>query len=337
MDDDAPLSPSLEELVNSETMRWIFVGGKGGVGKTTTSCSLAVRLATEKKKKVLIISTDPAHNLSDAFNQRFGKDPVRVADFDNLFAMEVSPAQMVRETSAKRSSSKGQPEIISKALQMLSGNADAIPGIDEIMSFAQLLVTVNKLDYETIVFDTAPTGHTLRLMSFPDAAIKALKLFQSIRGSAGGMISGVAGMAGIDASDLDSAFGATDKMLEVVQTVQTQFRDPTKTSFVCVCIPEFLSLYETERLVQELTKREIDVAHIIVNQLLDADETSACVHCRARAKMQAKYLADIVELYTGICHVVRMPLGTGEVRGVDLLREFGERLVTPYEFEFLKV
>ncbi|KAG9397225.1 Arsenical pump ATPase ArsA/GET3 [Carpediemonas membranifera] len=329
------MEPSLQELVDSKDMRWIFVGGKGGVGKTTTSCSLAVQLAA-KKSKVLIISTDPAHNLSDAFNQRFGKDPVQVQGFDNLFAMEVSPAQVVREKSAEQIG-RNQPEIISKALSMLSGNADAIPGIDEIMSFAQLLVAVNRMDYETIVFDTAPTGHTLRLMSFPDAAIKALKLFQSVRSSAGGIIGTVAGVAGVDQDDITSAFEATDKMLEVIQTVQTQFKDPARTSFVCVCIPEFLSLYETERLVQELTKREIDVAHIIVNQLLDANDDSQCENCRARASMQGKYLQQIRDLYEEDFHVVRMPLRTSEVRGIDLLKQFGANLLVPYKFKYLKL
>ncbi|KAL3894912.1 MAG: hypothetical protein SGCHY_005000, partial [Lobulomycetales sp.] len=329
--DFEPLSPSLQNILDQQTLKWVFVGGKGGVGKTTNSCSLAVQLS-KVRTSVLLISTDPAHNLSDAFGQKFGKDPILVNGYSNLSCMEIDPNGAMQDMIENGDQGNAG---------MFNDIAMSIPGVDEAMSFAEVMKLVKSMDYQTIVFDTAPTGHTLRFLSFPSVLEKALGKLSEFSGRFGPMMSQMSGLLGggnanqegkgllMGISSILDMFEKLESMRAVISEVNSQFKNPDLTTFVCVCISEFLSLYETERMIQELTSFEIDTHNIIVNQLLFPKSGSNCEQCLVRRKMQQKYLEQIHDLYEDF-HVVKLPLLTNEVRGVEALEKFSKMLVEPF-------
>jgi len=309
------LEGNLKNIVDAKSLKWIFVGGKGGVGKTTTSCSLAVQLA-KKRRSVLLISTDPAHNLSDAFAQKIGKAATPINGFANLHAMEIDPTVELEPGDILDSSSQN----------MISELASSLPGIDEAMSFAELMKQVQKMNYEVIIFDTAPTGHTLRLLSFPTLLEKGLGKLMTLKNKFGGLFKQVSSMVTPNAEE--KILKRFDEMKKTIEIINKQFADPDMTTFVCVCIPEFLSVFETERLVQELAKFGIDTHNVVVNQVLMPEKDSKCRKCVARVKMQRKYLEQIRELYEDF-NITVLPLLDEEVRGTVAISKFSDSLINP--------
>eukprot|EP00483_Globobulimina_turgida_P004168 UN04176 len=126
-------------------------------------------------------------------------------------------------------------------------------------------------------------------------------------------------------------------MKQSIKDIKDMFENDDLTTFVCVCIPEFLSLYETERLVQKLATFGIDTHNIVINQVLFPEKNTKheCTRCKARVKMQAKYIEQFNDLYPDF-HLTKIPLMSQEVRHIDKLKKFAHLLVHPYEEEYNK-
>ena len=232
---------------------------------------------------------------------------------------------------------------------------NTIPGIDEAMSFSELMKQVQSLDYDIVVFDTAPTGHTLRLLSFPTILEKALGKVMELKDRFGGILNQATALFGLGdpGTVQELLMDRLEETRTVINKVNAAFQDPELTTFVCVCIPEFLSIYETERLVQELSKFGIDSHNIVVNQVLfpekDAEELEEwlkeniddlpkeakeiCSKMMARKKMQDKYIGQCFDLYGDDFHVILQPLLDHEVRGVERIKDFSETLINPIDME----
>eukprot|EP00477_Mikrocytos_mackini_P001230 GAHX01001315.1.p2 GENE.GAHX01001315.1~~GAHX01001315.1.p2 ORF type:complete len:336 (-),score=59.55 GAHX01001315.1:73-1080(-) len=322
--------------------RWLFVGGKGGVGKTSSSCAIALALAS-KTHKVLLISTDPAHNLSDAFGQKFGHLPQKVKDIDNLSCIEIDPSRAV---SGLFSSSTGSqlPNSIETGFSaektpnkgILRKVLSGFPGIDEAVTFHILMSDKSLDEYDKIVFDTAPTGHTLKFLSLPatlDAGIEEVLKLESSLGPIFSLLKTFTqstNLANNNEGDptgdlLDLADGNMFAKLRNIKTsigeIKKVFTNHELTTFICVSIPEMLSLYETERLIQGVKKHGIGCDMIIINQIISG---GSCKTCNVRGKIHKSFIEQFDILYGDEFKLVKIPVMDFEVRGPSNLEKLGE-------------
>eukprot|EP01126_Amoeba_proteus_P019063 TRINITY_DN1974_c0_g1_i4.p1 TRINITY_DN1974_c0_g1~~TRINITY_DN1974_c0_g1_i4.p1 ORF type:complete len:416 (+),score=85.41 TRINITY_DN1974_c0_g1_i4:78-1250(+) len=275
---------SLLDVVRNQKLQFIFVGGKGGVGKTTVASALALQLAKQNpQKNVLLISTDPAHSLSDAFRLSFDSTPKTVPGVRGLSVMEILPQVMLHEelNSWSKLAEDAGLEIateVDKFRQWLT----SIPGIDEATALSSVIGYTESGVYDIIVFDTAPTGHTLKLLQLPDVLQIGLNQLQSWQSKLWGYYQTFTSFLSFGQSERDKRKKDMDmnklkKRLERklqnyktgIEKVAKMLKDNSKTTFIAVCIAEYLSVSETTRLLQQLVISNVHVSNVVVNQLIE--------------------------------------------------------------------
>lgn len=296
------------------------------MGKTTVSAATALWFA-KKGKKTLIISTDPAHSLSDSFERNIGYNPTPIAE--NLEALEIDPDMAMQEYQAKMKEQQalnpGMGGIDMGMMQEQMDMASMSPGIDEAAAFDKFLQYMTTDEYDIVIFDTAPTGHTLRLLSFPEMMDSWVGKMIKIRRQVGSMAKAFKNIMPFmgDEEEEDRALEDMEETKKQIREARGIMADPERTSFKTVIIPEEMSIYESERAMEALKKNNMLTDGVIVNQI--QPEEADCEFCQARREIQEKRLEMIKEKF-GNQVIAEIPLLNHEVKGMDELKKIGEIL-----------
>lgn len=283
------------------TTPFIFFTGKGGVGKTSIACATAVALA-DQGEKVLLVSTDPASNLQDVFGIELTREPIEIPTVKNLFASNIDPeeaASTYREKTVGPYRDKLPASVINQMEEQLSGACTVeIAAFDE---FSHLLADDDLFkQYDHVLFDTAPTGHTLRLLALPTAWTGFLN--ESTHG----------------ASCLGPLSGLGDKKAMYQKAVQS-LSDPTKTTLLLVARPEKSTLIEAKRASQELRAIGIKKQLFLINGLLQTHEKTDDI-ANHFYQGQQEALKQMPEALTQI-ETVAVPYVSFTITGIDSLRQ----------------
>ena len=268
----------------------------------------------------MITSTDPAHSLSDVFERSIGHSGVEV--MPNLYALEVDPERRWQENlNLGSSEERGKTEqLIFNAMTSL-GEA---PGVDEFISLEILLDTMNSQEFDTVVFDTAPTGHTLRLLFLPQMLdgwlghlLSLRKQFSRFRNTLRTLLRRSGASRGEEFQENMVTFR------DQISKTHELLTDQDRSLFALVTIPEAMSVLETTRTLRQLEQHDIPVGVVIVNQV--QPDTPGCPHCHLRHNIHTTEL-DNLESECGT-----IPLRTVEskplvIRGVPALIELGGEL-----------
>jgi arsenite-transporting ATPase len=314
--------PSLDALERS-AKKLILVGGKGGVGKTTCAAAIAMHLA-EAGKKTMILSSDPAPSLSDIFEQAVGPRETPIRHSHRLTALEISP-EIVMEKWMDRF---GQEiyEVVSSFADLdyafVRDYVGSAPGIAEEYLLYYIMELVREGRYDLVIWDTAPAGHTLRLLHLPEIFLQhlegATKFYLNLY------------------SYVERAKGAVKlkkgkrSLLEIIsgwqslsQDIARFIRDERLTEYIVVTIPEALGVNQTERIIGDFDMHALPVHHLIINHCI---EQADCSFHQTRKEMQARYVQLLSAQYGKRLCLSFLPLLPTEIKGVEAIKKVSQLL-----------
>jgi arsenite-transporting ATPase len=315
------MASSLSQL-DKEDNKLIMIGGKGGVGKTTSAAALALHFS-DTGRKTLVISSDPTPSLSDIFETSIGDRETPIQGIPGLYGIEIS-SDVVLEMWRKRFGPEIY-EVISSFANLDYDFVDYIgtaPGIEEEYMLNYILDLVEGGQYDLVVWDTAPAGHTLRLLHLPQIFLKHLEAatkfylniysyFEKVKDSVR-LKKGKRSLLEI----ISSWENLAEKIVRFI-------RDRAKTSFVLVTIPEALGVKQTERIIRDFDEYQLTVRYLIINHVI---QKADCSFHEVRQKMQQVYLTTLEESYGDRIELVHLPQSPQEVKGIDRIREVSQIL-----------
>ena len=327
----------MKSFLKNKNLRLILFGGKGGSGKTTSAAATALYLEKTTKKKILVVSTDPAPSLGDSFDVEIGNKITQIKD--NLQAIEFDSKELLEDFRKKnleviKTLVERGTYLAKEDIELFEGLA--VPGTDEVMAIIKIANLLKEKKYDLIILDTAPTGHTKVLLSLPQAMERWLKVMSLMREKHRYLMKHWRGKYVRDESD---------KFLEEIRAdvteVKNLLKNPDLTEFVPVTIPEPMSILETEDLIEYLETLDIRVESIIANRILFPGEPphqtklwcgGECEFCKKRAEIQEKHIKLIDEKFKKF-QVLEMPLFPKEIRGEKDLLDYAEILFGEKEYQ----
>ena len=312
-------------FLKNKNLGLILFGGKGGSGKTTSATATALYLQKTTKKKILVVSTDPAPSVGDSFDVEIGNKITQIKD--NLWAIEFDSKELLEDF--KKKNLKIIKTLVERGTYLSREDVEvveglAIPGMDEVMAIIKIADLLKTKEYDLIILDTAPTGHTKVLLSLPEAMERWMGVMDL-------MLAKHRFLTRLWRRRYSE--DETEKFLKEKKADITEVKDllksPNLTEFVPVTIPEPMSILETEDLIEHLKELEIKVESIITNQILLPGE---CQFCKEKAKFQEEHI-EMIEKRFKKFQIIKMPLFPKEIRGEKDLLEYAQILFGEKEYQ----